>query len=554
MAIPLELSSETTRSLQASNVGVDHAADKHQQGVQDSALTALATVPLLTPAPKELQREFQFLAFFYSQAVATSVFSANPFTGEVLGRLFGDNQSRTTLGTALYAEQRIIPFFIYQPKLFDGRAILRAAFEIDWTWGDESYLVGPNRGGAFNAGRVNIQTQNIEVELLPGDGWAVNIGLQRLFDTPYNPYRTTANTLLNTGYRLSFWGSHAPGVSVRRDDDFWRFKTGYYVLYGREPEQRNGVTLSEAMVELDMTPEWRHGFSAWYLYDRANGQAGIPTINEGLNSALNDWNGTFRFRFPYTDAGDLNNRYTADIFWLGMFGSFNPELINGRLGASYFAIANIGTADIFDKEWKKGADIFGVAANARVAYKYGQTPDDNLTADFLFSTGDGNGISDKRYSGVLTGNTWGFPGAIMAAFGSYMVFPHGNVVNRYLGAVSDFSNLGLGLTGGVLSVSKDVIPHKLIVRAGTAAALANVAPIGGGNFMGWELNARAVYQLGVFMSVELHTAYMWLGDFYTSSRYNGSLLNLGSAPQPPPSTLRPANPWVAFLAFRWLMF
>jgi len=506
-----------------------------------------STASTLVPAPKEQQREFQFLAFFYTQTVASSVYSANPFTGEVLGRLFGDNQSRTTNGSAIYAEQRIIPFFIYQPKLFDGRAILRAAFEIDWTWGDESYLVGPNRGAAFNAGRVNIQTQNIELELLPGDGWAINLGLQRLFDTQYNPYRTLANTMLQTGYRLAFWGSHAPGITVRKDDDFWRLKTGWYVLYNREPEQRNGVSLFEANVEFDLTPEWKQGFSAWYLYDRANGQAGIPTINEGLNSPLADWNGTFRFRFPYTDAGDLNNRYTADIFWFGTYGSYNPELTNGRFGLSAFAIANVGTADIFDKEWKKGADIVGVAANARAAYRYGQTPEDNASLDVLFSSGDANGISDKRYSGVITGNTFGFPGAIFVGHGAYLVFPHGNVVNRFIGAVSDLSNVGFGLTGGILNVSRDVIPHKLAVRLGSAAALSNVAPVGGGNFIGWELNARAVYQLGVFMSLEAHAAYMWLGDFYNSSRVNGNFAATASNP-------RPANPWTAFLAFRWLMF
>ncbi len=126
----------------------------------DSTLTS---VTFSKAAPKDYPREFQFLAFYYTQAVASSVYSANPFTGEVIGRLFGDNQSKTTPGTAMYMEQRIIPFFIYQPKLFDGRAVLRAAFEIDWTWGDESYLVGGNRGGGFNGGRVNIQTQNIEL-------------------------------------------------------------------------------------------------------------------------------------------------------------------------------------------------------------------------------------------------------------------------------------------------------------------------------------------------------------------------------------------------------
>ncbi len=512
----------------------------------DSTLTS---VSFTKAAPKDYPREFQFLAFYYTQAVASSVYSANPFTGEVIGRLFGDNQSKTTPGTSMYVEQRIIPFFIYQPKLFDGRAILRAAFEIDWTWGDESYLVGGNRGGAFNGGRVNIQTQNIELELLPGDNWAINIGLQRLFDTQYNPYRTLANTMLQTGYRLAFWGSQATGITVRKDEDYWRLKTGYYILYAREPEQRNGVSLFEANTELDLTPEWRQGFSAWYLMDRANGQAGIPTINEGLNSPLNEWNGTFRFRFPFANPADLNNRYEADIFWLGTYGSYNPEYQNGRLGASMFAIANLGTANMYEQgAWKKGADIFGFALNGRMGYRYGQTTDDVAQLDVLYSSGDANGINDKQYSGVITGNSWGFPGSIFVGHGAYLVFPHGNVINRFIGAVSDLSNLGYGITGGILNVSNDIIPHKLSVRLGAAGAFSNVTPPRGtatlpiDNVIGAEANARVVYQLGVFMSLEFHAAYMWLGDYYNSPRVNGNV------------TQKPANPWTTFMAFRWLMF
>ena len=50
------------------------------------------------------------------------------------------------------------------------------------------------------------------------------------------------------------------------------------------------------------------------------------------------------------------------------------------------------------------------------------------------------------------------------------------------------------------------------------------------------------------MSLELHGAYLMLGDFYDSkqSAY-GSPVNGGIDG-------RPANPWTAFLVFKWLMF
>ncbi|MCB0268055.1 MAG: hypothetical protein KDH95_07810, partial [Calditrichaeota bacterium] len=165
---------------------------------------------------KETPHEFQFIAYFFSQAVMNNVYARNPFlTGQTIGRLFGANTTTTSDAETFYFEQRILPFFIYQPKLLNGRAILRASFEIDWTWGDQSYGTGGNSGAAISADQVNIQTQNVELELIPAPRFAINLGLQRLFDTPYNPYRTVFNTMTNTGYRLAFWGTDAVGINLR---------------------------------------------------------------------------------------------------------------------------------------------------------------------------------------------------------------------------------------------------------------------------------------------------------------------------------------------------
>ncbi len=143
--------------------------------------------------PGDYNQEFQFLAFFLNQGVTSNFFPENTLLkGQVIGRLFGQNTTNTSNDKiTMYAEQRLLPFFIYQPKLFNGKAVLRASFEIDWTWGDVAYGTGGNTGSAISADQVNIQTQNVELELIPAPGWMVNIGLQRLYDTPYNPYRAT---------------------------------------------------------------------------------------------------------------------------------------------------------------------------------------------------------------------------------------------------------------------------------------------------------------------------------------------------------------------------
>jgi len=366
--------------------------------------------------PKDPPEELQFYAYFISQAVCNNIFAENQFLkGQTVGRLFGGNTTNTFDSQTLYFEQRLIPFIIYQPRIFNGMALLRASFEIDWTWGDAAYGAGGNFGGGFAGDQVNFQTQNVELELIPKEGWAINLGLQRLFDTPYNQYRTFFNTMTTTGYRLAFWGSDAVGINVRHDSDFERFKVGYYQLYENNIQEKDDVTFWEAMYERDLSPSWRQGVSLWYLHDRASGEGGVSILGQGLNSLLNDYNGTFRFLFG-------EKPYKADIAWIGTYWSKNPEFTLDRFGMSGFVIANIGSIDVQEEgSWKKGADVLGFAANFRTGYKYGQTTQDKVTADLIFTSGDEDGLDDDDYNGIITGNTWGSPGAIFISHGSYLL-------------------------------------------------------------------------------------------------------------------------------------
>ncbi|MFH0735811.1 MAG: hypothetical protein V1773_14920 [bacterium] len=486
--------------------------------------------------PSKPVTEFQFMAYFTTQGVSNNIYAENDLLkGQTVGRLFGTNSTNTGQ-SAFYFEQRLIPFIIYQPKLLDGKAILRMSFEIDWTWGDASYGAGGNFGSAFSADQVNIQTQNIELELIPFKNFAINLGLQRLYDTPYNPYRTFASTMLNTGYRLAYWGSDAVGISARYDMDYDRIKAGYYQLYENNTNQNDDVALWELMYEHDITPAWRQGVSLNYVYDRGSGEGGVSVLGQGLNSSLNAYNGVYRFPLG-------SSTYKADIFWLGTFGSYNPEFTLGRWSINGFFNANFGKVDTaIAGGYQKACDIFGYAANFRAGYKYGQTVDDNVMIDLLYASGDSDGFKNGSYDGVLTGNMWGSPGAIYVTSGAYLLYPHGNVVNRYYAAISDLSNLGLGQFGGTVNLTKSFIPNKLKAKIGAAYAVSMVKPFGGKNDIGTELNAMVSYQPAVYMNIELHGAYLMLGDFYKSPAVNAN------------SSTKPSNPYTLFCVFKWLLF
>lgn len=503
-----------------------------------SAQTPAVYEDLNKAIPEKANKEFQFIAYFYNHAISTNVYPTSDFLrGQVVGRLFGPNTSTTSDSLRpAYFEQRILPFFFYSPKLFDGRATLRASFEIDFTWGDGSYSSGGNSGSAISSDFVNLQTQNIELELIPAKGWAINLGLQRMFDTPYNPYRTFFDKMLNTAYRLNYWGTDGIGISVRKDADFYNLKAGFYQLYENAIQSNDDVQLAELNYRRRLTTNFDVGTSLYYIKDRGNGQGGPSIIGQGLNSTLAEFNGAFRFPFGATP-------YHADVFWLGGYFSYNQEIVQENFFASGYFNYNYGSTRLNPNTTSEdGPSISGIGSNLRFGYRYDQTANDIIWLDATYTTGDQNGIVDNKYSGVITGNTWGTPAALNVSHGGYLLFPHANVVNRYIAAVPDISNMGLGISSLHLNLSKDIIPNKFSGKIGFASAISNSVPNGGGTFMGVEANTKWAYQLGVFMSIELHVAHLWLGDFYDSPRVNGGLNG------------RPTNPSTAFVSFKWLMF
>lgn len=490
--------------------------------------------------PNKANKQLQAFVYFYQQSVAMNIAPENEFLkGQIVGRLFGGNTTTTSNEfTALYAEQRAIPFFVYTPSIFDGKATLRASFEIDWTWGDVNYGVGGNQGSAISADQVNIQTQNVEVEFMPAKNWTINLGLQRMFDTPHDLYRSTVDKFTSTGYRLAFFGTDGVGLSVRRQTDRLKTKMGYYKLYENSVEKDDDVTLIELNQQINVAPKWNVGASVYWVRDNSSGKGGVSILGQGYGSPLTTYNGTFRFPIGL-------DPYKSDVFWLGTYFSRNEDMMLDRFFMSGFLNYNLGSIRqkaAGSESYNKTVSIGGLAANLRAGYRYGQTVGDAIVADAIFTTGDNNGISDKKYSGVITANNWGSPGGIFIGHGGYLLFPHGNVVNRFVAAVTDISNMGYGIAGGTVNLSKDLIPNKLHSKIGGAAGFSTVAPTNGGNFMGWEANAKLGYDFGAFLTVEAHGAYMGLGNFYDSTLTNGG------------SSTRPVNPWVGFLCVKWLIF
>ncbi len=487
------------------------------------------------PPPKELQ----FIGYSFTRMTTTNVTPTNDvLQGQVIGRLFGPNSTNTLPQTSLYAEQRFVPFMVYKPSILDGYATFRALFKIDYTWGDQAYGVGNNRGGGLNAGQVNLQTLLANVEIHPPDAtWNVVIGLQRLFDNVRDPNVNTLQTAQTSSYKLSYWGTQAVGINLFTNlSPETKARLGFFQLWENLISKDDDVALWMFDVESRVTPGLELGADLWYLHDFGQEGGGISVLGQGLTSALSEYNGSVRIRFNGT-----SQKYKAHLFWLGAHAAYNRDFLMSRWWIDGYVMANVGTIDSLGTQQGKAANVIGLTANASVSYKYGMTANDKVMLEALYTTGDKDGVADGTLNSVLTGNIWGSPVGIYSSHRALLLFPDPQVVNRYYSAVHDISNMGLGTTAFFVNAYKDFIPNKFSGKIGVAAALSNVAPTGGGKYIGTEVNAEVKYNLKVFLTLGASAGYLTLGDFYDAP----TITNTGK---------KPANPWVFFTTLTWLMF
>ncbi len=495
-------------------------------------------------------REFVFINYFFTRVTATNQVadptglrgvSLGPI-GSLAGSMVGVNTGRQ----AYYVEQRWIPVLEYSPWFVDGLASFRAQFEVDFLWGRAANTVQPNEGGGFNADQVNIQTKNVNVAFYPTKNpteLTFLLGAQPVYDTVFDPTRTPLNDIIRTGYKLTFLGSDATGLSVF---------SGYKGLaklsllplgsgqpdrvFNNDPRLKY-VWLATADYAYPVAPGTNVGLSYWHLNDDTKGEAyafeGVVKSGPG-STGLGQ----------YTGAGGFNiERARGSVNWLGANFHHNIDFRTGRLGASGFVMYNFGAyqSDKQDTALNPRVDISGLSANAEVLYNWGRTSGDLLTLEGMFTTGDDD-LTDGQYKSAFTLNQYGLPGAVWFNHKMLLLFPFTSAANNYTGAVTDISNQGYGLQALMATASWDAIPNKLNFKLGTGFARSSVTPpeltpgVARGGTVGTEINAEVKYTIRYLMTVGLHGGYMFRGDFYEGS------------------TAVTTNPWAAYTTFTWYAF
>jgi hypothetical protein len=494
--------------------------------------------------------DFRFISYFFARATVTNmVADPSGLKGVSLGPIGLPIGSSTLVGSnnTFYVDQRWIPVIEYTPFFFDGLATVRAQFEIDFMWGLAANAVQPNQGGGFNADQVNIQSKNVNVAIYPfrkQKTLAIVLGTQTVYDSIQDPATTSLFEVMKSGYKLSYLASDATGAAVYGTVGPHRFKVSLLPLAASQPEKVLGnnpalffAFLATADYSFSPMPGTHIGLSAWSLRDDTRGAA---FVLEGLvftgpgSSGLGGFTGAPRFAIDKPVGG---------VSFFGANFQHNLNFFHGPIAASGFVMVNVGRYESLSDTTTnpKTLDILGVGANLEVDYHYGRTPADVLTLEGIYTSGDSN-PGDAKYSGVFTMNTYGLPGAVWFNHRTLLLFPFTSTSNNYTGAVSDISNQGYGVTAGIFTATRDLIPNTLSLKVGTAAGWSNAIPsdalagAGRGQFIGLEFNAELKWNIRYLMTVGLHGGYMIRGDFFAGN---------------PRIT---ANPYALFTTFTWYGF
>ncbi len=494
-------------------------------GAQAPVETTVASPdPIVEPREPPPGEEVQLLALFQTRVTTTSVETTSPYLdGQVIGTLGGTNGTVVEGDRGTFAEQRVVGFGTWRPDVLDAAASLTAAFEVDFVFGDQSYLVGGNTGGGFGADQVNLQTRRLHANFFGHlGGWDLTgaLGLQFVSDTVYDPRSARPDDLFRTGGGLRFWGSEAAGASVwgRYDGaggELLRARLGAFTLIEEGVSLDDDVGLVLGDVQWTPAAGWRLGAHAWWLRDRSEGQGSV--FGSGPFSALSELQGGPKLVVTLDD-GTTATTLGSDLVWLALDGGYNHRLDQGPLGFGALVVGNLGRLYVNDAE---DPSVRGLLAAGEVRYRWGLGAGSVLRAEALFSSGDAPG---GDYGGVLTGNSYGFVGASWTTHGAVLLLPDPGAINRQVALAYDVSGGGAGLFAASLGAGWDVQPERWTVSANLAHAR-----LGSGDVLGTELTGRLQWQPLPLCRVGLTGAAVLGSPF-------------------------PSLPWTAFASVDWVLF
>jgi hypothetical protein len=468
-------------------------------------LAAAATTPAMA-----LENEFHGLfsgRYINSNFNRTQTTDFNPTTG--------GNFSYTPGGlpkaqySANFVEQRVRLQYIAKANP-DLKLVTH--FELDYAyWGNSSYTVGRNQGGAQGADTVNLETKSLYLDFNPCKHVNVRMGMQPIADS----------------FKGSIIDSDAAGVLIS-GNDFGKLSPSIgYFRFQDTGSRRDGVLghLTNDYFLLDAKYEVSKNLKvggAYYFFRDAQESAGAPITTFGAGDTITGFlpDGTpVHSTQPTITQTTINNDVKLHVFGL------NAEYTTGPLTLNGFAVYETGWNNTASSSGRKtyvnayafnlGAKLKAGPGTARFETLYVSGSGDEGRNAFYSSGGGEHGYYDNEM--VILGrdkNAYTTDNSILDLTGNRGQGQMGVYVGYDLPVTP---KLDTAFNVGVAGVAHSNSQKPVIYANGSPTQNRNAS-----NFLGTEINTEATYKLLEGMNVSFRAAYVFLGGYYKDVALNGT--------------------------------
>jgi hypothetical protein len=397
--------------------------------------------------------------------------------------------------TRTFMEQRAR--LMYIAKANDDLKLV-THFEIDSRWGDSSYGVARNNGGALGADEVNLETKSVYLDFNLPTKTPINfkVGMQPFTDAYKGLF---VNADMAGAIASAKYGSAATALGFFRLDD-----RGSVV-------GKNARDLVVLDGKFNVTKNVKVGASYYLLNDDSS-----ATITPSVIKFINPTN--------------------SIVHTLGA----NAEAVVGPATLDAFVMYQFGNNESYT--WTGQGTVSAGHLNAWAAQASGKVNVGPGTARalFLYATGDAGkfnrngGGNSTAFQTVNNQTSSAFAENSFFAANMFLLLPNATTITGNKAIIySAGNNLNQGMISGFIGYDAK-ITDKLFanVNAGFAAAAqqnADVKPVNQntGNFnnsdyLGTEVNLEVGYKLFENMTASIQSAYVVLGDYYKGTMRDGA--------------------------------
>lgn len=387
-------------------------------------------------------------------------------------------------------------------------------FELDYSyWGNSSYTVGRNQGGALGADTVNIETKHLYLDANPAKNVNMKLGMMPN----------------NDAFKGVLFDADMAGILLSSSNDKLTHSIGYFRFndsgagkYKSLGHNTNDMFMLDGKLELDK--EFKIG-GAYYFFQDNQATSSSTAATGTVIGVMADGTPIYS-KTGFTPATTTSSRNEIKMHALGL----NAEYAHGPLSLSGFFVYETGT---ISKQ-----DITSFAGNLGAKLKAGPG---TARAEFLYVAGDTGSGKNAFYA---VDGEHGYYDNEMTILGrdknayttdNSMIYNAGNKGQGQIGGYLGYdlpvnAKLDTAVNLGFAATAKENATKPFIYRNGVNTGTKNES-----NYLGTEINAEANYKMMDNLKASFRVGYVMLGDYYKKTAVDGT----------------PANPYDAKIIFKY---